>query len=168
MVRLFQTVLTPVASELVRFITYKVLFKALRTYLIAGLKRFFKHHPLASINTIFVCSSPTSANAEFIARYVAMRLRNRFPINRLINLVLSQMTRLLNSAQIVGFKIACSGRFERRGRASYVWEQCGKVAAGNLNLKVDYSLKLVTLTNSICGIKVWITKSKQSNKLFII
>jgi hypothetical protein len=120
MVRVFQKGVTPVGAELLRFVMYKVLFRSLRTYLISGLKRFFKRHPLSTINTIFVCSSPTSANAEFIARYVAARLRNRFPINRLISLVLAQMTRLLNTAQIVGFKIACSGRFERRGRASYI------------------------------------------------
>ena len=139
-------------NEVIRFIVYKTFFLRLRKYIVSGLKRVYVAPRV--ISPIFVCTASSAVSAQFVTKYVVTRLKNRFPINPLMKMLLRQMTRFLTKAQIVGFKIVCSGRFARRGRASYIWHQRGKVATSNINLKVEYSLRLVTLTNSICGIKV--------------
>jgi len=82
------------------------------------LKRFYSCVPEFTI--LLLPISINSLTAQFIAKYISMRLLQRFPLRPLIRIILKQMKKAINFAYIHGFKIACNGRFARRGRATHV------------------------------------------------
>ena len=57
---------------------------------------------------------------------------------------------------LTGFKIACSGRLSRRGRASHYVRSRGKNPLSKITAFVSYAFRSVVLKNSVCGIKVWL------------
>jgi hypothetical protein len=71
------------------------------------------------VNAIISFFSSTSLTASFIANYLSTRLLQKFPLRRLITLILKQLEYALSTGAIQGFKLACNGRFERRGRATH-------------------------------------------------
>lgn len=68
--------------------------------------------------------------------------------------------------RIIGYKIACSGRFSRKQRASYEWKSAnlGRVSLSTLNSFIDYSFNDVRLKYGLCGVKVWLTYTDASTK----
>jgi hypothetical protein len=71
-------------------------------------------------NISMVAFPSTLLSASFISRYISIRLLQRFPLKRLILNISRQMQFAQQHAHIQGFKIACNGRFERRGRATHI------------------------------------------------
>lgn len=156
-----------ISSELVKYILYKNIFKKLKLFLMYSVKNFWYNKNIY-LNFLFSIYHWSAITAAMIARFVVIRLRQRFPARPLVKSLLRQMIRLQQVGTILGFKITCSGRFARRGRASFIWEDTGKIGNSVLDINVDYTLFLVTLVNSICGIKVWIVRNKQASKSLII
>jgi len=62
----------------------------------------------------------SALSAHFIAKYLATRLIQRFPLRRLVFNILKEMEKAVCFSQVYGFKIECNGRFERRGRATHI------------------------------------------------
>jgi ribosomal protein S3 len=82
-----------------------------------SLQRFYTKLPHIELLLSFISNSVLTAN--LVARYLATRLLQKFPIRRLLTVLIKQLKIAQNSALIHGFKIACNGRFERRGRATH-------------------------------------------------
>jgi hypothetical protein len=149
-----------------RYLLVSRWLKSLKIFLFSSLRRFYSTLP--QLNLVMSIFSNTALTATFIAKYLATRLLQKFPLRRLITLLVRQLKIAANSAIIHGFKISCSGRFERRGRASHTWKLVGKVPFSDINMHVDYAIMLPVLTNSICAVKVWITKKHSTEKLLIL
>jgi hypothetical protein len=115
-----------------------------------------------------VCTSSSSLTASFVSKYLSTRLLQKFPLRRLVSMLIRQLKLAQENALIYGFKIACNGRFARRGRATHIWKTHGKLPSSNTNIFVDYSIMLPVLLNSICAVKVWLTKPHDTIKLIII
>lgn len=144
-------------------IIYDFKFKVIKLFFNKALLKFYGFYkPLVSMKYIFIKLSAQTLTADIMAQYVISRLRVNFRLQSLMRIVIRQMQQQLYYARILGFKVICSGRFERRGRASYVWKSIGKVPNTNFEMDLDYSMRLVTLTNSICAIKIWLVKPSQS------
>lgn len=156
-----------ILKEISKYMIQNYLFKNVKNFLINSLKNFW-YTKILIPNLYFIAYDLTAVTSASISRFVIVRLKQRFPARNVVNSLLKQMKQLRFSGTILGFKITCSGRFARRGRASFIWEDTGKIGENVLKLDVDYNLSLVTLVNSICGIKIWIIKSKQPAKQLVI
>jgi hypothetical protein len=100
-------------------------------------------------------------NANFLSKFIAKRLSFGFELNRVLNPIVVDLTKLVNSSfsKILGFKIACSGRFNKTQMASYSWEKYGPICLNTFALSVDYSFSSVFLKYGSCGIKIWLFSS---------
>jgi len=100
-------------------------------------------------------------NANFLSRFIARRLSFGFELNKVLNPIITDLTKLVNSnaSKILGFKIACSGRFNKTQMASYSWEKYGPLCLSTVSSSVDYSFSKVFLKYGSCGIKVWVFSS---------
>lgn len=60
-------------------------------------------------------------NPQFLARFIARRVSYGFQLTRVIRPVMKDLTRMMASRKhkIIGFRIACSGRFDRKQIATY-------------------------------------------------
>jgi hypothetical protein len=61
-------------------------------------------------------------NPQFIARFIARRVTYGFALSRVIRPIIKDLTTLMHTknSKIIGFRLACSGRFDRRQIATYV------------------------------------------------
>lgn len=61
-------------------------------------------------------------NPQFIARFVARRISYGFQLQRVLKPLVRDLTLAMSKRKnkIVGFRIACSGRFDRKQIASYI------------------------------------------------
>lgn len=103
-----------------------------------------------------------SLNANILTNYVVTKLSQRFKLFRVIDPLLRTLTQL---EFLLGFKVACSGRFTRKQIATYFWEKSGKLPLNTITQFIDYKYLTVTLKNSICGIKIWLCYPLQILKL---
>jgi hypothetical protein len=60
-------------------------------------------------------------NPQFLARFIARRVSYGFQLTRVIRPVMKDLTRMMagRKHKIIGFRIACSGRFDRKQIATY-------------------------------------------------
>lgn len=72
-------------------------------------------------------------------------MRNVMPI-------LNQL--MYDDEMLMGYKITCSGRTSRRGRASFSIRSRGNLPLSTVVASVSYAFGTIVLKNSICGIKV--------------
>lgn len=163
----YEGVLKIIMNESFRYIIQKYLFQKIKYFLKSNLKNFWSTSNLI-LDFNFIIHNLSAVTSSAVSRFICIRLKQGFPVRKIVNTLLKQMKRLRQSGSIYGFKITCSGRFARRGRASFIWEDTGKIAQSVLALDVDYTLSLVTLINSICGIKVWIIRNHQPSKNLLI
>lgn len=61
-----------------------------------------------------------SFNSAFIAFYIVNRLKNRFPVGKVLSFVIKKLCISISKRYIKGFRILLSGRFSRKDRASYI------------------------------------------------
>lgn len=106
---------------------YKKVIKYLYiTYWINSLRKLFFSANLRigvrpkPVEVAVVVSPASALTASFIARYISVRLLQKFPLRKLVMNLTRQMLVAQDYAHIQGFKISCNGRFERRGRASHI------------------------------------------------
>jgi len=95
-------------------------------------------------------------DARFVSRFLRAKLLQKFPMKSAFFYVFNRLALCRLKAYLYGYKILLSGRFARRGRAKYFWKHKGGVPFSSIGGCVDYNLSLVVLSNSICGIKVWV------------
>lgn len=122
-----------------------------------------------SINIdISFLKNPFFLSSKFLSRFISRRLSFGFELNRVLNPIVSDLTRLVDSTEskIQGFRIACSGRFNKTQMASYSWEKYGPIPLNNFSCSVDYSFSKVFMRYGLCGIKVWVFTSHRPLKNF--
>lgn len=114
----------------------------------------FKNNEL-SIGLRFL-STFSVVNPQFLARFIARRISYGFPLNRVIRPIMKDLTRLMgsNKCKIIGFRIACSGRFDRKQMASYAWHKSGPVSLNRFDANINYGYATAFLKYGTCGIKV--------------
>lgn len=104
---------------LLRAAITKFWIKRIQNFIRTALKNLLIS-PAVVTDLLITVIPPTSISANFIAKYISVRLLQRFPVRKVVKTVISQLRKMQARAKIVGFKIACNGRFERRGRASHI------------------------------------------------
>lgn len=114
---------TPVTTARLAYLTLRYLFisrwvRLVKNFINIGLNRL-SVSSTQETDILFVLVPSQTVSAQFISHYLASRLLHKIPARRLIFGVLRQLQNARKSAEIVGFKLACNGRFERRGRASH-------------------------------------------------
>lgn len=97
----------------------------------------------------------------FSARIILTKLARRFRIRRIkVGSVLYYGLRILRRyttrGYIKGYKLAFSGRFSRRDRATFTWKGAGTLSYGTKLAKITYSSRRLHLRYSCCVIKLWV------------
>jgi len=92
-----------------------------------------------------------------IGRYLVNHLRRHFRLPKLLYPLIKRLIRVKN---IRGIRVECSGRFNRKQRASSQIFKKGKVAISELGSLVSYRLDTVRLKYGLCGLKVWLSRRK--------
>jgi hypothetical protein len=113
-------------------------------------------------------------NPQFIARFIARRVTYGFQLQRVIKPLIKDLLTAVSKKKnkIIGFRIACSGRFDRKQIASYVWQKFGPVPLNEFSSNINYGFSTAFLKYGTCGIKVWIAsehkviKSQQASHSF--
>jgi len=107
-------------------------------------------------------------NARFLSRFISRRLSFGFELNRVLNPIVLDLKKLVTAAssKLFGFKIACSGRFNKTQMATYSWEKFGPIRLNNFSASVDYSFSKVFMRYGACGIKVWLFTSQRPFKSY--
>ncbi len=102
-------------------------------------------------------------NPQFLARFIARRVSYGFQLTRVIRPVMKDLTRMMASRKykLTGFRIACSGRFDRKQIATYAWQKAGPVSLNNFSANINYGVATAFLKYGTCGIKVWLASKHQ-------
>jgi ribosomal protein S3 len=95
-----------------------------------------------------------SFSANFLAKYLRLKLLHKFPLNVLVNQLFHNLKKGMYFKDLQGFKLIFSGRFARKERATYKVKFAGRTPLSSAATIVDYGFSQVVLLNSICGIKV--------------
>jgi ribosomal protein S3 len=101
-----------------------------------------------------------NVSASYIARYIALKLLQKYPLNFIVKNVLNFFLRKRFQKNIVGFKICCSGRVSRKQRATYYWKSYGLLSTSSCMSKLDYFFCTVPLKFGAAGVKVWVLNGK--------
>jgi hypothetical protein len=95
----------------------------------------------------------TDLNATIMARYITIRLRQRFQLKEAL---LPMLRHLSYNEYVRGFRVVCAGRFTRKEIALYDLRTYSSVPFSGVSAKLDFALSEVVLKYSICGVKVWL------------
>jgi ribosomal protein S3 len=95
-------------------------------------------------------------NPQFLARFIARRVTYGFQLQRVIKPLIKDLLVAISRRKnkIIGFRIACSGRFDRKQIASYVWQKFGPVPLNKFSCNINYGFSTAFLKYGTCGIKV--------------
>lgn len=117
-----------------------------------------------SINFSLFLVKNKFTQALLVSDYIVKLLRKRLFLKKIIKKVHRSYFRenLLYNHNIIGYKIVCSGRFDRKKRATYYWKFYGKLPFSSMYIHVDYHLETVILKYGICAIKVYVFKLKSN------
>jgi len=156
------------AGILYKFMMFNIanslFFTYFKYYLFSYLRQFLLG---VHLRCLIIINKVTYLSANFIARYVKVKLIQRFPFRWVMNSIVKRLRFALARKFIFGFKILISGRFSRRDRSTHCWKAKGKVPLHSVISNLDFSFLKVYLLNSVCGIKVWINIKAHPNKLFV-
>lgn len=92
-------------------------------------------------------------DASLASKYITNKLLNKFKLEKVITDLKKDIVTDKNKSGII---VYCSGRFDRKERASSEIYSEGKISLTTLGNKVTYSQNNVILKYGICGIKVWV------------
>jgi hypothetical protein len=93
--------------------------------------------------------------ATLVAGYIVRNLKAGHSLNRIIYPLLRNLAR---SRLYNGWKIGCSGRFKRRGRAQRSWFGRQGVALNTISSQIDFTQQIVRLRNGVCCVKVFLSR----------
>lgn len=92
-------------------------------------------------------------DASLASKYITNKLLNKFKLEKTV--ITLQKDIILNKKKS-GIIVYCSGRFDRKERASSEIFSEGKISLTTMRNKVTYSQSNVILKYGICGVKVWV------------
>lgn len=101
-------------------------------------------------------------NPQFISRFIAKRLTYGIPLRRVLKPIVIDLTKnILNPTRLLqGFRIKCSGRFNRAQMATVTVERYGRVSLSSIASSVGLGYSTAFLRYGACGIKVWLSSKK--------
>lgn len=92
-------------------------------------------------------------DASLASKYITNKLLNKFKLEKVITDLKKD---IITNKEKNGIIVYCSGRFDRKERASSEIYSEGKISLTTVRNKVTYSQSDVILKYGICGIKVWV------------
>jgi len=92
-------------------------------------------------------------DASLASKYITNKLLNKFKLEKVITDLKKD---IITNKDKNGIIVYCSGRFDRKERASSEIYSEGKISLTTIKNKVTYSQSSVILKYGICGIKVWV------------
>ncbi len=107
----------------------------------------------------------TDLNATVMAKYITIRLRQRFQLKEAL---LPMLRHLSYNEYVRGFRVVCAGRFTRKEIALYDLRTYSSVPFSGVSSKLDFALSEVVLKYSICGVKVWLHRVTLPEREYII
>ena len=124
-------------------------------------KLFYKYN---LIFNLFLIKSKF-LNSNLIANYIKKNLKKKETFRYVLKQVHRDFffnNKFFNS-RILGYKIILSGRFTRKRRATYFWVHDNKTPFSTISVTVDYCFETLVLKFGICGLKIFIFKSRRTN-----
>jgi hypothetical protein len=115
--------------------------------------KLFAHKDNLTIKIILKKLDVTDLNATVMAKYITIRLRQRFQLKEAL---LPMLRHLSYNEYVRGFRVVCAGRFTRKEIALYDLRTYSSVPFSGVSAKLDFALSEVVLKYSICGVKVWL------------
>ncbi|MBF0532113.1 MAG: 30S ribosomal protein S3 [Candidatus Omnitrophica bacterium] len=98
-----------------------------------------------------------NTEAQLIAQNVAFQLEKRVAFRRAMK---RSIDNAMNSGEVKGIKIRCSGRLNGVEMARTEKYQEGKLPLQTLRAKIDYGFAEAHTTYGVIGIKVWVNKGE--------
>jgi ribosomal protein S3 len=110
---------------------------------------FFQNKPTIFIRTL----NKLSITSSFLARYLSIKLLQRHRLMQTLHPVFKD---LRQNSRILGYRVACSGRFTKKEIATYQWFQAGSLPTNKLRAHLDYAFLPFIMKYSVCCFKVWL------------
>lgn len=121
------------------------------------IQRLFSQIANIDIRIKFKRITEDTITAKFLITYMIIKLKKKFSLKYVLNSVIKF---LKNTKKIEGYKIKCSGRFDKKQRATYLLKQLKKVSSTGIFIPLDYAFSTLTLKYGLCGIKLWVYRDK--------
>ena len=102
-------------------------------------------------------------NPNIISSYLIDKLMNQQNLLFCLQPILKDLQIKIIKKKIIGYKIACSGRFSRKQIASRIWRNSGSINFNTFSNLIKYSFNSIRLKYGICGIKIWINYGSNNN-----
>lgn len=101
-------------------------------------------------------TSVAYSSSFLIARtFIDLMKYKKYSVKRALDTLVSN---LHNENNILGYKIAISGRLSRSRRGLYLCKKDGKISLNTVKLPIDYTSTYFKTKFGICGVKVWLNK----------
>lgn len=104
-------------------------------------------------NLNFIIVKKIYFDASLASKYITNKLLNKFKLEKTVT---NLQKDIILSKKKSGIIVYCSGRFDRKERASSEIFSEGKISLTTMKNKVTYSQSNVILKYGICGVKVWV------------
>ncbi len=114
--------------------------------------------PRANVDILVRLINDNQVNAEFLARYIAIRLQQGVKVRKVLNTIKRSLNGLMDKKLLLGFRIKLSGRFSRVQQASCSIGGDGILSRNEVTSDVDYAFRTANLKFSVCGVKVLLAR----------
>ena len=161
----FKLVLSKLFLIIISFLIYKYIYFFFKKIFKKILKKVIKTQ---YFNFYFLLYWTSYFSASFLGRYIKHKLLLQYPLGNVLYKIIAFLIKAKKKKVIIGFKILFSGRFSRKDRKSHKWKTGGWLGYSSMIGSLDYNLTLVSLLNSLCGIKIWLNKKHNQNIITII
>lgn len=141
------------SSLLLSYVTYnylKIFLVRVKHILLSDLQKIL---PNNRVSISFIVVKKKYFDASLASLYVTNKLINKFKLDRVIEDLGEDL--VLNKRKS-GVIVHCSGRFDRKERASFSMFGKGKISLTTLQNKITYHHSEAVLKYGVCGIKVWV------------
>jgi hypothetical protein len=118
-----------------------------------GNARYFIFSKLIDSSTY---TSVAHSSSFLIARALIDLMKyKKYSVKRALDMLVSNL-HIENN--VLGYKIAISGRLSRSRRGLYLCKKDGKISLNTVKLPIDYTSTYFKTKFGICGVKVWLNK----------
>lgn len=167
--RLLEAIRKAKQKKLSRVFCYMYIFKFF-FFIFVPIVEFFKDFISYTLNRYFIIKTlqiyfsvlrgrPTANSVvrEIILRFgLEVRRSGKYRYQHILRRLVKKLQRSVAKQQLLGFKIAFTGRFTRRERLTYKWERRGTLAISTTTGLVDYAGEIIQLSHGVCLIEVWL------------
>lgn len=123
---------------------------------------FKKYFQSQDVNVQLGCLNSNTISADFLARYISIRLQQGVQLRALLSQLKKSLQSLIHKKVIFGYRISLSGRFSRIQQESTSVSGGGVLSRNEVSANLDYAFRTANLKFSVCGVKVIL--SRPNNK----